>query len=268
MHKVVSISFEGNSKKYYFAAIDGLHLKDIVVVETIRGLELGKVVEEEKEITDEEVIGELKSVIRLASESDIKTNEENNALKVDIIPKVKEASSKYNLDMKIVDAEYTLDRSKLIIYFTSEGRVDFRELVKDLAAIYKTRIELRQIGPRDASRITSGIGPCGRKLCCSSFLGEIKNVTIKMAKNQNLALNPTTISGLCGKLLCCISFEDQVYSKIRENLPDVGDKIETEKGDATVTQVNVLDESVNVEYEDKTVEVISLSDLTVEDGQD
>ena len=267
MHKVVSVSFEGNSKKYYFESIEGLNVKDIVVVETIRGLELGKVVEGKKEITDEEVIGDLKSVIRKASDADIKTNEENNKLKPDIIKEVKSASSKYNLDMKIVDSEYTLDRSKLIIYFTSEGRVDFRELVKDLAAIYRTRIELRQIGPRDASRITSGIGPCGRKLCCSSFLGDIKNVTIKMAKNQNLALNPTTISGLCGKLLCCISFEDQVYSKIRENLPEVGDTIETEKGDATVTQVNVLDELVNVSYSDNSTEAISMSDLTVENEE-
>ena len=264
MHKVVSVTFDGNHKKYYFGSIDGLSLKDMVVVETVRGLEIGKIVEEEKEITDEEVVGELKNVVRKATESDIKTSLENDAMKKDIISKVKEVVSSSALDMKVVDAEYTLDRSKLITYFTSDGRVDFRELVKELASIYKTRIELRQIGPRDASRITSGIGPCGRKLCCSSFLGDIKNVTIKMAKNQNLALNPTTISGLCGKLLCCISFEDQVYSKIRENLPEVGDTIETEKGDAKVTQVNVLDESINVTYSDGTLEVVSMSDLMVE----
>ena len=264
MPSVVSVIFDGNHKKYYFESIDGLSLEDKVVVETIRGLEIGRIVEETKEISDEEVIGELKKVIRKATEDDLRQEKENNTIRKDVLNGVKRIVAESKLDMKVLDCEYTLDKSKLIIYFTSDGRVDFRELVKVLAQEYKTRIELRQIGPRDASRIVSGIGPCGRKLCCSTFLGDIQNVTIKMAKNQNLSLNPTTISGLCGKLLCCISFEDQVYSKLRENMPDVGDTIETEKGEATVTQVNVLDETVQVSYKDGTVDLINMSELQEE----
>lgn len=213
MPKVVSVSFEGNNKKYYFIPVGELHLDDKVVVETVRGLELGTVKGEEKEISDAEVIGELKSIVRKATDKDLTNYEKNNQDKEEIMSNCKKIISKYNLEMKLLDVEYTLDRSKLCIYFTSDGRVDFRELVKELAYVYKTRIELRQVGPRDASRIISGIGPCGRVCCCHKFLGDIQNITIKMVKNQNLTLNPNSISGLCGKLLCCISFEDTSKQK-------------------------------------------------------
>ncbi len=226
MPRVVGVVFEGNNKKYYFGAITNLRSKDKVVVETARGLEVGTIVEEEKTIDDKDVIGELKMVQRKATVKDLENYEENKALKPRLYDEVKSIISRSELEMKLLEVTYTLDRTKLVVYFSAEGRVDFRELVKDIAAVYKTRIELRQVGPRDASRIISGIGVCGRKVCCSSFLGDIQNVTIKMAKNQNLSLNPTTISGLCGKLLCCISYEDSLYeelnesSKSQENKPD------------------------------------------------
>jgi len=264
MPQVVTITFEGNHKKYYFGAIEGLVPQDFVVVETIRGLEIGKVVDGEKNISDEEVVGELKTVIRKATEKDLEDNKANKALKPSILLKVKERVVEDKLDMKVLDCDYTLDKTKLIIYFTAEQRIDFRELVKELAYLYKTRIELRQIGPRDASKIIGGIGVCGRKICCASFLGDIQNVTIKMAKNQNLTLNPNTISGLCGKLLCCISFEDRVYSDLKEQLPQVGDVITTEKGDGTVSQVNLIDETVVIVFADNTSDTLSLSDLSLD----
>jgi cell fate regulator YaaT (PSP1 superfamily) len=264
MKKVVSITFEGTYKKYYFAAMPGLKIGDFVVVETVRGQELGRVVGEEKEIDDSEVVGELKPIIRKATEKDLESKEENRKMKPELLKKVKEIVSKSGLEMKVLEAEYALDKSKLVIQYTAEGRVDFRELLKSLASEFRTRIELRQVGPRDASRIVSGIGPCGRRLCCSTFLGDIQNVTIKMAKNQNLTLNPTTISGLCGKLLCCISFEDKIYQEMRAKLPDIDDEIETEKGVGKVVAMDILDESVTIRYEDATEEVISMSDLEEE----
>ena len=261
MKKVVGVVFLNAHKKYYFEALPELKIKDYVVVETVRGLEIGRIVEEEKEIDDSEVVGELKPVIRIATENDFKSLELNDQLKESLKEEVKGVVRDSKLDMKVLECEYTLDRSKLIIYFTADQRVDFRELVKVLASMYKTRIELRQIGPRDASRIVGGIGPCGRELCCSTFLGDIQNVTIKMAKNQDLTLNPTTISGLCGKLLCCISFEDEVYTKIREELPDVGSKITINEKEATVDSINIIDESINITFENGDKDVVSLSTL-------
>ena len=218
MPKVVSIVFDGNHKKYYFGSIDGLELNQYVVVETARGIEIGKVIQKEMEIDESDIVGELKNVIRVASEKDLEAYNENVAMKPVLYEEIKAILNNYKeLEMKLLEVTYTLDRSKLVIYFTSDGRVDFRELVKDIAFKYHTRIELRQVGPRDASRIISGIGECGRALCCSEWLGDIQNVTIKMAKNQNLSLNPTTISGLCGKLLCCIAYEDEYYQeKLKE----------------------------------------------------
>ena len=216
MPRVVGVVFEGNNKKYYFGAITNLRLKDKVVVETARGLEVGTIIEEEKDIDDKDVVGELKMVQRKATVKDLENYEENKAMKPRLYEEIKTIILRSELEMKLLEVTYTLDRTKLVVYFSAEGRVDFRELVKDIASVYKTRIELRQVGPRDASRIISGIGICGREVCCSSFLGEIQNVTIKMAKNQNLSLNPTTISGLCGKLLCCISYEDSQYDEINQ----------------------------------------------------
>lgn len=214
MPKVVTIVFEGNHKKYYFGAIPNLEVEKLAVVETARGIEVGKIVSGEMDIPDEDVIGELKMVIRQATDEDCQAYYQNRALMPSLYDEVKEILKNHKeLEMKLLEVTYTLDRSKLIIYFSSEGRVDFRELVKEIAFKYHTRIELRQVGPRDASRIISGIGECGRVTCCSEWLGDIQNVTIKMAKNQNLSLNPTAISGLCGKLLCCIAFEDELYQE-------------------------------------------------------
>ena len=212
MPNVVTVTFSGNHKRYYFGSIPDLVVGAYAVVETARGIEVGKIVDGEKFVNDDEIVGELKNVIRQATLKDLEAYNQNQALKPQLFEEVKEILCNYKeLEMKLLEVTYTLDRSKLIIYFTSEGRVDFRELVKDIAYKYHTRIELRQVGPRDASRIISGIGECGRIVCCSEWLGDIQNVTIKMAKNQNLSLNPTTISGLCGKLLCCIAYEDELY---------------------------------------------------------
>ncbi|MBP5343030.1 stage 0 sporulation protein [bacterium] len=216
MPKVVGVVFEGNNKKYYFGAITNLNPKDKVVVETARGLEVGTIVEGEKTIDDSEVIGELKMVQRKATLKDLEIFEENNSIKPRLYDEVKSIIERSELEMKLLEVSYTLDRTKLVVYFSADGRIDFRELVKDIASVYKTRIELRQVGPRDASRIISGLGICGREVCCSSFLGEMQNVTIKMAKNQNLSLNPTAISGLCGKLLCCIAYEEDQYEDIQK----------------------------------------------------
>ena len=214
MPRVVGVVFEGNNKKYYFGSITNLNKKDKVVVETARGFELATIIEEEKDINENEIIGELKNVQRKATVKDLEMYEENKAMKPRLFEEVKSIISRSELEMKLLEVTYTLDRTKLVVYFSADGRVDFRELVKDIAAVYKTRIELRQVGPRDASRIISGLGICGRETCCSSFLGEIQNVSIKMAKNQNLSLNPTAISGLCGKLLCCIGYEDSQYEPV------------------------------------------------------
>lgn len=261
MVSVTTILFKNNHKSYYFKAIDGLKVGDYVVVETVKGKEVGIVAVPLKEVDESKIVGELKPILRVADEADMKAIKENEELAPSIIETVKEKVNICGLEMKVLDAEYTLDRSKLIIYFTAEDRIDFRELVKVLAYIYKTRIELRQIGPRDASKIIGGIGICGKELCCKKFLGDIQNVTIKMAKNQNLSLNPNAISGLCGKLLCCISYEDDFYQRIRDLIPDIGDTITTEKGNATVTAISILDETVTVKYEDNQVEVIELAEL-------
>jgi len=228
MPRVVGVAFLGNNKKYYFGSINNLNVNDKVVVDTQRGLEIGTIIEGEKEILDSEVIGELKSVVRKATPKDLSDFERNQSEKPELYKKCREIIRASKLEMKILEAEYTLDRTKLVIYFSAEGRIDFRDLVKDIAAIYKTRIELRQVGSRDASRILSGQGICGREVCCSSFLGDIQNVTIKMAKNQNLSLNPVTISGICGKLLCCISYEDFMYSNNGDSKDENKEEIKEE----------------------------------------
>ena len=261
MVDVTTVLFRNNHKGYYFKAIDGLKEGDKVVVETTKGKELATVVNPIKSVEEKDIIGELKPILRVASEADLSNFEENLKLVPSIIETVKEKVREENLEMKVLNAEYTLDKSKLIIYFTADDRIDFRELVKTLAYIYKTRIELRQIGPRDASKIVGGLGICGHELCCKSFLGDIQNVTIKMAKNQNLSLNPNTISGLCGKLLCCISYEDSFYQSVRDRMPNIGDIIETEKGNAEVISVSILDETITVKHLDNSQEVISLNDI-------
>lgn len=259
---VIGIRFKAVGKKYYFdpAGFD-VTVNDKVIVETVRGIELGTVIEELKEIDDSEVISALKPVLRIASEEDVMNHQRNQD---DIPIALKKCSTqikKNKLDMKLLGCEYTLDRTKLIIYFNAEGRVDFRELVKDLANEFKVRIELRQVGTRDGAKFLGGIGPCGYLICCNTFLGDFDTVSIKMAKNQNLSLNPVNISGLCGKLLCCIKFEDDTYKEHRQVLPKVNSYVMTVDGRAKVIAVNIINKSVRVMTQSEGVKSFELHEL-------
>lgn len=249
--KVAAIQFREVGKKYYFS-LNGLDLeeKQFVVVETIKGIEIGRV-HQLKEVDDSEIMNTLKPVLRIATEEDLCTSEKNNSDEEIIVQEVKEIVRTINLDIKILAAEYTLDRKKLTIHFESEQRVDFRELVKILNENYRTKIELRQISSREGAKLIGGIGPCGLILCCQTFIGEFDAVSIKMAKNQNIALNPQKISGACGKLLCCIKYEDDVYTELKQNLPDLGERVTTELGGAQVMQVNILGQKVKVRFDDE-----------------
>lgn len=249
--KACKVQFKKLGKKYHFSC-EGLDLRDktAVVVNTIRGMELGFVSGEVFEINDKDALAELKEVVRRATKEDIRKYEANKNDELEIVERTKKLVIKENLEMKVLGAEYTLDRSKLIVYFEAEERVDFRGLVKDLAEAYKTRIELRQVGSRDGAKFFGGIGPCGLIVCCQTFLVEFENVSVKMAKNQNLSLNPVKISGNCGKLLCCINYENDIYTELRKNAPDVGDYVETENGRAKVLSSDVLNRNLKVKYLD------------------
>ena len=215
MVKVVGVRFKRAGKIYYFdpGEID-VKLNDFVIVETARGIEFGHVVVGPKEVTEDEIVAPLKSVIRVATDEDFEIHRENKRKAKEALIICEQKVAEHGLAMKLVDVEYTFDNNKVIFYFTADGRVDFRELVKDLAAIFRTRIELRQIGVRDEAKMIGGIGPCGKTICCGQFLGEFEPVSIKMAKEQSLSLNPTKISGLCGRLMCCLKFEHQVYEEL------------------------------------------------------
>lgn len=247
-NKVIGIRFKAVGKKYYFDPKDyDVKLGDRVVVETVRGIEMGEVIEGLKEITDGEVITALKPVLRIATAKDLAGYEKNMNDTPMAIERCAFHIKKNKLDMKLLGCEFTLDHSKLIIYFNADGRVDFRELVKDLATEFKLRIELRQVGTRDGAKFLGGIGPCGYVLCCNKFLGDFETVSIKMAKNQNLSLNPVNISGLCGKLLCCIRYENDTYTEHRKELPKINSIVTTkENGRAKVIAVNIIDKSVRV----------------------
>ncbi|MBN2604311.1 MAG: stage 0 sporulation family protein [Bacilli bacterium] len=259
---VIGIRFKAVGKKYYFdpAGFD-VSINDKVIVETVRGIELGTVIEELKEIDDSEVISALKPVLRIATEEDM-INHQRNQDDIPIALKKCEVQIKKNkLEMKLLGCEYTLDRTKLIIYFNAEGRVDFRELVKDLANEFKVRIELRQVGTRDGAKFLGGIGPCGYLICCNTFLGDFDTVSIKMAKNQNLSLNPVNISGLCGKLLCCIKYEDDTYKEHRQVLPKVNSYVNTVDGRAKVIAVNIINKSVRVMTQSEGIKSFDLEEL-------
>lgn len=261
-NKVVGIRFKRVGKKYYFDPKDNeVELYDKVVVETIRGTEMGEVIETIKEIEDSEVISTLKPILRKANEKDIAQYERNMNDIPKTLGRIKFFIRKNKLDMKLLGCDYTLDRSKIIIYFNAEGRVDFRELVKDLANELRLRIELRQVGTRDGAKFLGGIGPCGYVLCCNKFLGEFDTVSIKMAKNQNLSLNPVNISGLCGKLLCCIRFENDTYIEHRKELPKINSWVTTADGRAKVIGVNIIDKSVRVQTEEDGIRSFKVSDL-------
>lgn len=260
---VVGIRFKTAGKKYYFDP-QNLEVKqgDKVVVETIRGYELGEVIEDIKTVDDKEIISALKPVLRVATEDDLTKYEANQESIPNDLKIIAESIKKNQLDMKLLGAEYTLDRSKLIIYFNADGRVDFRELVKDLANAFRLRIELRQVGTRDGAKFLGGIGPCGYLLCCNTFLGDFETVSIRMAKNQNLSLNPANISGLCGKLLCCIKYENDTYTEHRQELPKVGSFVKTAEGErCKVIGVNIIDKSVRVLTQESGVKSFNVEDL-------
>ncbi|MGJ7923151.1 PSP1 domain-containing protein [Neobacillus sp. LXY-4] len=251
MYDVVGVRFKKAGKIYYFDPGEILVQKDdFVIVETVRGVEYGKVVTGRKQVEEQDVVLPLKKVLRLADQKDRMIVEENKQAAKEAYEVCCQKVNEHQLDMKLVDVEYTYDRNKVIFYFTADGRVDFRELVKDLAAIFRTRIELRQIGVRDEAKMLGGIGPCGRMLCCSTFLGDFDPVSIKMAKDQNLSLNPTKISGLCGRLMCCLKYENDEYETAKEQLPDLGEMIETPNGIGKVVGLNILERVLQIEYSD------------------
>lgn len=241
MVKAVGVKFKHAGKIYYFdpAGID-VNIGDKVIVETAKGLEFATVVMGEEKIHPEKIVSPLKPIIRIATEADKKRNEENNSKKAEAIRLCQEKIDKHKLEMKLVDVEYTFDNSKVIFYFTADGRVDFRELVKDLASVFRMRIELRQIGVRDEAKMMGGIGNCGRPLCCHQWLSEFQPVSIKMAKTQGLSLNPTKISGICGRLMCCLKYENDTYAEAKNGMPDNGEKIKTAEGILRVCEVDVL----------------------------
>lgn len=249
--QAIRVQFKETGKRYYFSP-GKLNIvdKDKVIVSTIRGIEMGIVNGGPVEINEHDLETELKEIIRKANDKDLEVYEKNKALAPEIVRTTKQYAIRLGLDMKILQAEYTLDKQKLIIYFESEQRIDFRELVRNLAECYHTRIELRQVGSRDGAKEIGGIGPCGLVVCCKTFLTEFQNVSIKMAKNQALSLNPTKISGICGKLLCCINYENDFYTELRKTAPDINDIVATEKGNAKVLSVDVLNRGCKIKYLD------------------
>jgi cell fate regulator YaaT (PSP1 superfamily) len=248
MVKVIGVRFRNAGKIYFFdpAGFD-IHTGDHVIVETARGIEYGAVVIGPREVGDEKIIQPLKPVIRISTPEDDEIESENKKKEKDAFRICFEKIQKHKLEMKLIDAEYTFDNNKVLFYFTADGRIDFRELVKDLAAVFKTRIELRQIGVRDETKILGGIGICGRSLCCNTYLSEFAPVSIKMAKEQNLSLNPTKISGVCGRLMCCLKNEEETYEELNSRLPNLGDFVTTDDGlKGEVQSVSVLRQQVKV----------------------
>lgn len=250
MAEVIGVRFNEVGKIYYFDP-DSKQLKkgDKVIVETARGVECGEVAMENRDVPEEEVIRPLKTLIRLASEEDIKITEANRKKEQEAFAVCEKKAASLGLDMKIVDVECTFDGSKILFYFTSDGRVDFRELVRSLASIYRTRIEMRQIGVRDESKMVGGFGICGRPFCCAQFLGDFQPVSIRMAKEQGLSLNPTKISGTCGRLMCCLKYEQNAYEYLLKITPKVGAVVETQEGKGTVVDSSLLTGMLKVQLE-------------------
>ena len=251
MIKVIGVRFRQAGKIYNFSPADfQVKVGDHVIVETARGIEYGSVVQGIREVADDKVIMPLKSGIRIATEEDDKKAIENNEKEKKAFKICKEKIAKHGLEMKLIETEYTFDNNKVLFYFTADGRIDFRELVKDLASVFKTRIELRQVGVRDETKMLGGIGICGRPLCCNTYLSEFIPVSIKMAKEQSLSLNPTKISGICGRLMCCLKNEQEAYEELNSNLPDIGEKVKTFDGfKGEVVSVNVLRQKVKIVVE-------------------
>lgn len=267
MIKVIGVRFRQAGKIYFFSP-GKLQLKrgDQVIVETARGVEFGSVVDGPKEVAESEVTQPLKPVLRIATEEDKRNEQKNREKEKEAFRVCKEKIRKHELDMKLINAEYTFDGNKILFYFTADGRIDFRELVKDLAAVFRTRIELRQIGVRDETKLCGGIGACGRCLCCHTYLADFAPVSIKMAKEQNLSLNPTKISGVCGRLMCCLTNEEETYEELNSRLPSVGETVTTIEGlKGEVQSVSVLRQQVKVivtlDNDEKEVREYKVDDL-------
>lgn len=255
MVKVVGVRFKKAGKVYYFSPEDlEITQGTSVIVETSRGMEFGMVTSGILDVEEKDVVQPLKSIIRIANEADVAQNRENTDRKQKALEQCQEKIDRHNLDMKLIDVEYTFDNSKVIFYFTADGRVDFRELVKDLASVFKMRIELRQIGVRDEAKMVGGIGTCGKGLCCHTWLPDFEPVSIKMAKVQGLSLNPTKISGICGRLMCCLKYENDIYLELRKGMPDAGERVTTDDGVGIVMDSNILENKIKVRLviEEKT----------------
>lgn len=241
MANVVGVRFKDVGKVYYFDPVGmEFELDERVIVETVRGLECGEIAIEPKDVSDSEIVKPLKKIIRKATAEDIKKLEENRKKEAEALRICEQKIAKHSLDMKLVDVDYTLDGSKILFYFTADGRVDFRELVKDLAGVFHTRIELRQIGVRDEAKMLGGLGMCGRPFCCSSYMGDFQPVSIKMAKEQGLSLNPVKISGTCGRLMCCLKYEQESYEHLLRVTPKIGAIVSTRDGKGVVADANLL----------------------------
>ncbi len=241
MANVVGVRFKDVGKVYYFDPVGvDFKLDEKVIVETVRGIECGEIAIEPKEVSDSEIVKPLKKILRKATKEDVAKMEENRKKEAEALRICEQKIAKHNLDMKLVDVDYTLDSSKILFYFTADGRVDFRELVKDLAGVFHTRIELRQIGVRDEAKMLGGLGMCGRPFCCSSYMGDFQPVSIKMAKEQGLSLNPVKISGTCGRLMCCLKYEQEAYEHLLRVTPKVGAIVNTKDGKGVVSDANLL----------------------------
>lgn len=254
MHKIVGVIFNEKGKSYFFLC-NSLELNkgDYVIVETEKGLQYGQVVVQPYEINEEDIGFPLKNVILIATKEDNKQYDKNKKDASQALIKSRELVEEFNLNMRIIDANYTFDRKQLLFNFLADSRIDFRELAKKLAQIYKTRIELRQIGVRDKAKEIGGIGPCGRFLCCSTFLTDFNSVSINMAKNQMLALNPTKINGLCGRLLCCLNYEDEVYTEMKKGMPNIGQTFKDSEVEGKVVSLNLLKRTATIETKNKSL---------------
>ena len=272
MKVIIGVRFRQAGKVYYFDPGDKkLERNQHVIVETAKGVEIGTVVLPNREMAEEKIVMPLKKIIRVATEKDEETERKNREKEKEAFQICLEKIAKHKLEMKLIDAEYTFDNNKLLFYFTADGRIDFRELVKDLASVFRTRIELRQIGVRDETKIRGGIGICGRALCCHSYLSEFVPVSIKMAKEQNLSLNPTKISGVCGRLMCCLKNEEEAYEELNSHLPNVGSRVKTADGlSGEVQSVSVLKQRVKVivtlDNDEKEVREYAVSELKFRRG--
>lgn len=279
MSEVVGVRFKEVGKVYYFDP-DGLKLKkgDRVIVETARGVECGEIAMDNRDVSEDEIVKPLKKLLRVATQEDLDKVAENKKKEKSAFEICEKKIAKHKLDMKLVDIEYTFDNSKILFYFTADGRVDFRELVKDLAGVFHTRIELRQIGVRDESKMLGGIGICGRPFCCGTFLGDFQPVTVKMAKEQGLSLNPTKISGTCGRLMCCLKYEQDAYEHLLRITPKIGAIVETPEGRGRVVDMNLLRgnlkiqldrraDAAPVEYNRRDVKLIKDSKIQVDKSE-